>query len=406
MVPSLPERACPDFTGLKNPFTGWPENFSAPDKDYWENHKRFTMYCRAKELMRREETNPGSQSAGQVEYAWMALESIHDFSDKVSAIYDANKFYGVPPQVLTGALYQESVLMRLGIALDGGNYSCGIGQVNIQEWCHWANEQSAEKKLAMAWPEGVTCNSEEIANPTFVAPFYEIAKSRLNGQPEYRLLKEHFANISYADVKDGFPAASEELQSLRYQATRSFIDNCSDVRNGILAKANELALLYNTFVPTALKNKDRYSEGDKFQRSCKQNPTDNAYPLHTGWLIAVAAYNAGPGSFAALSYYNHWDRSRVEDPATWEGFYADQMIESFYWAGRYNESTGQLDYLGLDGEQRSWAWWKACVAQRHIARVIQNVQLNSNFFVETLEDEYTCQRSGVPEFRRNSSGVK
>ena len=416
MVPSLPDRACLDLSSLKNPFDGWPSDLNSEDKHYWETHRRHIIYCRSKEVMKREATQPGSQPAGRVEYAWMVVESISNFDEKVNAIYDANRIYGVPYQVLTGALYQESVLMQLGISRDGGNYSCGIGQVNLEEWCHWANRQTPEQKQQMGWPAGIDCDATQVIDPKYIAPFYEVAKTRLNGLPEYRLLKEHFQNIPYARVRDQFPEADESTQKLRYQVSRSFIDNCSEARNGIMAKANELAQLYSAFVPAGIKVRDRYENGARFNRSCRQEPANNAYPLHTGWLMAVASYNAGPNSLEALAYYNHWNKNDIQNPQTWNGFYADKMIESFYWAGKFNPRTQELDYRGYEGQNKSWRWWKACIVQRHIARVIQHVQLTDNFIVDTLEGENSCRQAEyenghlvnafVPEIRQRSSGVK
>ena len=415
MVPDRPSRPCLDLTEVKNPLGDWPD-LSREERDFWVTHRRYATFCRSQEILRREKNRPGSQNSERIELAWMAVEAIYDHDEKVDAIYEAKKLYGMPPLVLTGALYQESLLMPLGIAEDGKNYSCGIGQVNIIEWCHWANNQSEQKQRSLNWPKGLDCDSEDITKPEFIAPFYEIAKTRLNGLPEYRLLKEHFANISFDDVKNGFPSASNDTQRLRYQAARSFIDNCSDVRNGILAKANEVAKLYAAYVPEAVKQKDHYTGGERFHRRCQQDLGDT-YPLPKSWLMAVAAYNAGNNMLDAMAYYNHWDKRAWETSSTWDNFSVEKMIESFFWAGKYNPTTDYLDFTDLRGKHDQLAWWTTCVAQRHIAWVVQHVQLDSNFLVDSLEDGFQCRRSEfnergklvrswVPDFRKRSSGRK
>lgn len=415
MIPSLPKKECPDLTDVENVWKDWPSDISPEEKTYWNSRRRHLTYCRATEQLRREEANPGSQDGGKLELAWMHQHSVENYDRKVNVVYRASNTYGVPPQVLVGALYQESLFMELGIANDGGNFSCGIGQVNVVEWCHWANKQSEEKKDLMNWPSSpVDCDSGLIS-PELVSPFYQIAKSRLGGQPEYKLLKKHFAGITLPQVINGFPAASEQTQKLRFQAVRSFIDNCSDVDNGIMAKANELANLYQNFVPETLKRAERYAEGERFRRNCQQQIGTNAYPLHSGWLAAVAAYNAGPRSFEAMAHYYRWTQNDLRNPAIWNGFNGKKMVEGLYWGGKYNPSTDQIDYIGLDGSRRSWGWYKACVVQRHVARVVQHVTLLPDFFIDTLEGAFPCKKSiiengklissGVPVTRQKSSGV-
>ena len=186
-------------------------------------------------------------------------------------------------------------------------------------------------------------------------------------------MPEHFGGISFPSVVRQFPAATEEQQHLRYQLANSFINNCSDINYGIMAAASELNHIYTHFIPDALKQKDRYAPGQGFQRACRYQPSDNAYPLHTGWLMAVAAYNAGPRAVDAVAYYQQWDKVAVEDPVTWDNFHADKLIESLYWAGRYNPQNDLIEFRGLNGEERNWQWFKGCVVQRHVARIVQHV---------------------------------
>jgi hypothetical protein len=262
----------------------------------------------------------------------------------------------------------------------------------------------------------VDCIDSSVVNLSYLGPLYDIAKTRFDTLPEYRLDKSHFAGITLADVIDKWPAATVDTQILRFQLIRSFIDNCTDPKLGILAKASELKSLYDNFISSAFQNKDRYSANIRFNRQCRQTPKDNAYPLHTGWLMAVAAYNAGPRAVDALAFYNQWNPAAFNDPATVADFMGDKIVESIYWAGKYNSTTDKIDYVNLDGQSRSWPWFTACVAQRHVARVMQNVTLLPEYFVDTLEGQYPCAKStvdpsgklqtSVPPVRQISSGTK
>src|SRR5690606_1495929 len=99
------------------------------------------------------------------------------------AVYEASLAYDIPVQTLIGGLYQESLFSELGIASDGGNYSCGIGQANLLEWCGWASEQSEDLRQKLSWPN-VRCSELSLS---LVKPFYQIALKKLKGEPEYKL---------------------------------------------------------------------------------------------------------------------------------------------------------------------------------------------------------------------------
>jgi hypothetical protein len=418
MVPHKSARPCLDLSGLANPVKDWPVGLSPEDNEYWYRERRGFNICRSEEVMRRETANPGSQNRSHVELAWMALDSLRNQDVKVNAIYEASRLSGVPLHVLTGAVYQESLFAELGIADDGGNFSCGVQQINIIGWCDWANKQSAETKKAMGWPQkAVACNNKEHVSLPLFRPLYEIAKTRLGDLPVYRLNKDHFANIPLESFVGQWPKASSSVQQYRYQLIRSFVENCSDPRKGILAKGDELAGIYKQFVPAALKNKDRYARGEGFSRSCREKQANNAYPLHTGWLLAVAAYNAGPRAIDAVAHYNRWDRDDINDPQVVRELQPTDVVTSLYWAGKYNPRNDLIEFDGLHGNKRNWTWFKGCVAQRHIARVMQHVTFLPDFFVDTLENGVPCARStfdedgdliktAVPEARQKSSGRK
>jgi hypothetical protein len=419
MVAHTENVPCLDLTGVKNPLGDWPADLPADQKAFWYSHRRGLSYCRARELMNREAASPGSASGGALELSWMVTESIKHYATKVAAIYEASDLTGVPPHVLTGAIYQESLFAELGIADDGGNYSCGMEQINLKGWCAWANQQPLLERKAMGWPAGIKdCNGDGILAMSLMKPFYDIAVSRLNGLPEYRLQAEHFKKIPQSAVVGAWPPAAPEIQTLRYKAIKSFIENCSDPRRGILAKAAELRSIYDTKVSNAFKGKERYSGNERFQRKCARVPKDDTYPLHSGWLMSVAAYNAGTRAVDAIAFYNAWTKDKFNDPEMVRHFTSDQIIDSIYWTGKYNPVTDRMDYTNIDGTFRSWTFYTACVAQRHIARVMQNVTLLPEYFVTSLDDSANpCKKSvfdengklvlsGVPPFRQVSPGRK
>jgi hypothetical protein len=408
MVPSVPPQPCLDLSTVVDQSKDWPVGISQQVQDYWTSHRRYNSYCRATETLRREQVTPGSQTTGAIEAAWMITNSVHASDIKVAAIDEASRVSGIPPHVLTGAIYQESLFAELGISSDGGNYSCGVEQINLIGWCNWANQQSFHEKQLMNWPTGhVDCSDPDLMNLKLFDPIYAIAKTRLNGLPEYRLVQSHFQNIPLSSIESQWPSASSATQALRYRLIYSFINNCSDPRKGILATANELKGLYEGFVSAAFQAKDRYPAGQHFNRTCEYPIRGNAYPLQSGWLLAVAAYNAGPRAIEALAYYNHWDRNAINDPNVVQNFTPDQIVSSLYWSGKYNPSSNLIDYLSYDQTNSSWRWFTECVVQRHVARVMQNVTLLPNFFVDTLEGQFPCSKTTPPPpARQASSGVK
>jgi len=418
MVPHRADRPCLDLSAVASPLKDWPERLSPEDKQYWYSQRRGLDLCRAEEVLRREKASPGSQSAGVLELSTMTVDSVNHSEEKIDAIYEASRTYGVPQQVLTGAVYQESLFSELGIAEDGGNFSCGVEQINLFGWCGWMNKQSDADKQAMGWPtQRMNCEDSNTIKLSLFKPVYEIAKARLAGKPEYLLHKEHFANIPLSSFVSQWPAAAPEVQQLRYQLITSYINNCSEPRKGILAKANELADIYGMFVPEGLKAKDHYSGSDRFKRSCKEVQGNNVYPLHAGWLLAVASYNAGPRAVDAVAHYNQWSPESAANPAKLANFTPNDIVTSLYWGGKYNPSNDMIEFNSLNnGSPRSWTWFKGCVAQRHVARVMQHVTLLPEFFVDSLEGNSPCARStvdssghlvqtSVPLPRQTSSGV-
>ncbi len=418
LVPSVPNRPCLDLSAVADPRKDWPAQIPADDLRYWKETKRPLQYCRALEVERREREMPGTFPPGALQLAWMQRLSARNHRGKTRAIYMASREYNVPVHVLTGALYQESLIAEIGISPDGNNYSCGIGQFNVLGWCGWANSVNENLKAKLGWPaEGVKC---EVLQRTMVAPFYEFAKVKLGGAPIYKMGPHHFAEIKFEDVVSGFPAASESIQRTRFQAIKSFVDHCSDATYGIRAKALELSDIYRRYIPAGMKEQEILPHGGRaIHRGCRDTGYDQTYPLHTGWLLAVASYNAGPTAVDVMAHYNRWDADRMKRASTFDGFSPAQLVESLFWGGRYNPATDQIEFTTRAGKQMTWTWFRECVVQRHVARIVQHVLLpNVAVPIESLEGLFGCAKSkidpetgaviqsGVPPHRQVSSGTK
>ena len=406
VIYSEPNYACLDLSSVANPLSDFPAGMSASDIAMWKTDRaKGLTVCRAHEILRRDQEKPGTQKAGEVELAWMRVLSLKDTAGKIDEIDDASERTGMPSQILFGALTQESLMADLGLAQDGGNFSCGIGQLNIQEWCRFAQAASPGLQRQMGWPRGQTGEicSDPVLMPVLAKPFYEIGLKNLGAAPSYRLLPEHLKNIKFEDVVAEFPDASSEIQHLRFSAVQSFLANCSDYRYGIPAKAHELERIFHTSVPEALQGVQTYSKGESFHRACRGKAAD-VYPLHTGWLLADAIYNAGPGIVTSLEYYLDLDAVSTNSPQTWLNFRPTDLISALYWAGKYNSQTGFLESFDFDGHLQNRTWYKSCVVQRHIARVIQHVTLPGYLIADTLEGSDGCSKSTVPAARQVSSG--
>lgn len=416
IIPHPAQRACLDLTQVKDVFKDWPAGITEEDMTYWTTQRRGLDFCRSKELLRREELLPGSYSSGNVQLAWMRVLAIDFYQTKIDAVYEASRTYGMPTQILAGALFQESLFSQLGIAADGGNYSCGIGQINVSEWCAWAVKQSDQKKLEMGFPWGaVNCSQAQLA---FVKPLYEIALTKLNGAPEYKLMPDHFAGIALDDVVSSFPPATREIQEQRFQMVTSFLGNCRDPHDGIMAKAHQIADIYRRYVPAGIKEHDLYASGEKYQRSCRGGGEEKYHPVGASWLLAVGVYNAGPRAVDAMAFYNRWTKEQLDLADSFADFDPVKMVESFYWGGWYSAVDDKIHFIGRNGQELTWDWFKGCVLQRHIARVVQHATLpGTPKYIDSLENGIACKRSsvdpvtgelvsGVPDFRKVSSGQK
>ncbi len=375
---------CPDFSAVTNIWDEFPAGMSADEINEWKlNRAPDLKLCRYNELQIREAANPGTFTPVQVQIAWMVTSGGKNPEKKLESVVSASKRSGIPPHVLLGAITQESLLSSLGISPDGGNYSCGIAQLNISEWCEGMQALSQAEKDALKWP-AVACSS---INSAMVGPFYNIAVKRLGNRPEYRITSTDFSGIIAVDVK---------LPEKTFQAVNSFIQNCQNDELSIRFKAANLKNLFVNFVPQAMKTREIYSPQTPRQSSCKVQNTTSYYPLHTGWLLAVAAYNAGP---RVTSLVEHYFQGTV--PA----MSPKDLVEALHWGGKVKPGSSSVVFTGANGKTLTQSWYKSCVVQRHVSRVVQHVTLPGQTILKSLE-KVPCANGEVPEYRRNSSGIK
>lgn len=378
---------CPDFSRVKDPFTDFPGYMTAGEIRLWKfERSKDLKLCRYTEALNREEERPGTLTAIQKQIAWMIVEGGKNIPEKLSAIQKATDKYHMPPHVLMGAITQESLLASLGISPDGGNYSCGVAQLNIQEWCEGASRLSWQERQNMGWPQ-VDCRN---LPANIVAPFYAIAEKRLGNRPAYMIQSNDFRGISFSDV-------SSKMNETQFKAVSSFVNNCQNDNYSIQFKAQTINHLFVNFVPNALKFQSRYSGPTNFGSSCKIPFKSNYYPLHTGWLLAVAAYNAGPREVSLVEHYFKVKNNQfpVLSPT--------DLIEALFWGGQVKASNKKVYFVGQNGRLSSQSWYKSCVVQRHVSRVIEHVTKPGVTLARSLEKE-ACSTK-VPAYRLNSSGV-
>lgn len=392
IIPGVPSRPCPDLSDLVNPLKDEP---SLPEKEltWWKSQKFGLSYCRSKEVFRREKEDPGSQTAGAIELSWMRINAVNDRDLKVKTVYDASSANQVPPHILTGAFMQESIFAPLGVADDGGNFSCGVGQINMSEWCDWAETQSSSKKKSMNWPtDGVDCGAE--SSKTFAKPFYDIAVERLGSLPTYRMTAAHLQKIPLKSVSPAWSDVSSSVQKRRYELVTAFLNSCLKIEDAIPAKAYQLRKLYNYFVPQGLKQHEVYKSKEKYNKQCSRPHDSKVYPVQTGWLVAVGAYNAGAKVQDAMAYTRRWSKKDIESKETFKGFTPQGLVSSIYNVGKLNPKTGRVEFKDLNGDLTSWSPFKICILQRHIARVVQHVtEPGVAPLVDSLEGAAGCKKT-------------
>jgi hypothetical protein len=390
---------CPDFSKVENVYTDYPDSFSTEDIKEWKNNKAADLrLCRNKEVLKRESAKAGTYNAGTIENAWMVVNGGEKVQEKLEAVQSASVKYQIPPQVLMGAMRQESLLSSLGVSPDGGNYSCGMSQLNIQEWCNSINKLSAEEKTQLGWPLNISC--EETNLPTdIVKPFYDIAVLKLGNRPSYQLTSADFQGITFDQVSSSL-SGSEEAKKDKFQAISSFVNHCQDIKLSVDFKARTLRGLFLNFVPKELREKNTYREGETFTKQCASPYMSNAYPLHTGWLLAVAMYNAGPRQRALVDHY-----FQIKDN-NYPSLTPLDLIEALHWGGKAKKRSDLLEFKDQDNNKLTQKWFKSCIVQRHVARVIQHATLPAESIAKSLEQD-GCKNNGeIPDYRKKSSGVK
>ncbi len=395
---------CLDLSGVVNPVSDLPTTLTPDEVIYWSiDHKPDLNVCRAREVDRREKTFPGSMTKTALAWAWMWNKQADHIDEKLLATYEAAEAANMPPQILFGALKQESLLSDLGISVDGGNYSCGIGQTNVGEWCRFMNSFSDVDQIAFGWPVGISCAADVLPSE-IVKSFYDIALKKLGGRPDYELTPKEFAGILYDDVVVSFPPAIESIQKNRFTAISSFVKNCSDSKLGIAAKGKILNGLFSG-IPQGLKDAEKYPAGTTFPRSCMRKYQSPYFPLHTGWLLADAVYNAGEREISLLQHYFRMTVSSHESGSDWKTLTPHDLIEALYWGGKWNSKTKKIEYKSVYGIDASQTWFKSCVVQRHIARVIQYATLPGAVIANSLET-IPCAKTDPSADRQKSSGKK
>jgi hypothetical protein len=395
---------CLDLTTVTNPFADFPPGMSEAETKFWTvDHRADLSFCRSKEVQRREAVHPGSQSAGYLETAWMWVKQAEDLPAKINAIYDAAEKADMPPHILFGALKQESLLSNLGITVDGANFSCGIGQINVLEWCQYMRKLPETEQARMNWPVGLSCGVDTLSTE-LVRPFYEIALAKLHGRPDYELTPAEFAGITEKDVVKHFPSGDATLQKNRFLAVSNFVKYCSDLNYGIAAKGRELRRLFDGSVPEPLKKIQVYKPGTTFPSSCQRPYRSKFFPLHTGWLLADAIYNAGDRQVSVLEYYYRMTKATHESGTAWANLSPIGLIEGLHWGGKWNEESKKIEYTSVYGTEGSQSWFKTCVVQRHIANVIQYAALPGYTIAHSLEQGGGCSQTTVPEYRKKSLG--
>lgn len=378
---------CPDFSRVNDPFTDFPTYMSDAEIRLWKfDRPKDLKLCRYTEALNRENERPGTLTAIQKQIAWMIVEGGKNTKTKLAAIQKAVAKYHMPPHVLMGAITQESLLASLGISPDGGNYSCGVAQLNINEWCEGASRLSWKERQEMAWPQ-IDCRK---LPSNIVSPFYAIAEKRLGDRPSYMITASDFSGIKFESV-------SSKMNQKQFQAVSSFVNNCQNDTYSIQFKARTLNNLFVNFVPSALKSQSIYNKPTSFGASCKVPFNSKYYPLHTGWLLAVAAYNAGPREVSLVEHYFQVKNNQFPQISPTD------LIEALFWGGKVKASNKKVYFVGQNGRLTSQSWYKSCVVQRHVARVIEHVTKPGVTLARSLEKE-SCSKN-VPAYRLNSSGV-
>ena len=192
-----------------------------------------------------------------------------DHDEKVAAVYAAAEEYNLSPVVLAGAILQESGAADLGIGRDFDNWTCGLSQISVNEWCPWIESKSPEFQDQLGWPRELIAQfkahhlgTDICAENTFIArehvrPFQAIAidrmKKDIHSKVEYLLRPEYLIQpkpIEFQEVAESMKQISHQHQSnfaedddaqmIRYKMTKSYAENCSNHKLAVPAMAQNL----------------------------------------------------------------------------------------------------------------------------------------------------------------------
>ena len=336
----------------------------------------------------------------------------------VDSVYEASKAYDMPPNVLYGALRQESSLIDYGIIYDLGNYSCGMAQINISEWCQYVHTLSKEKQNELGWPASITdCDNK--VKPKWLGKVYRALNPQL------------FQNTSAATIGDtdedsssffsstptptpkptATPNAEEaddfgtntlkftqyiqthRTHSAKEQAVLSFVNHCGHFQYAIPAKAEILRNIFDTSVPAVFKNTEVYknNEGPK-KWSCKVPYPSTFYPFHTGWLIADGIYNLGDELVDMVVDKVKKDYSKLKNPV--------DLLYAIKEAGVLSPKTEMLNYQAIDSKKtKATSWFRTCIVDRHLTNVV-NFTLQNEFKQTELIISDPCENFIVPDNAR------
>lgn len=238
---------------------------------------------------------------------WLTLHLYIDREEKIELLYKAAEKYGMPPQFLYGVVNLEGLITDQGIISDGENYSCGTGSLNIMQYCKWASSLDETGRKNLGWPSGIPCD-ESVLPAAIVRSVFrsaDLSNSSTRATPgrevwtiqmrplEADLVSDETIQAGIRRVisegrEEGVKADPHQLAAIR-----SFTRTCSDPKQAIPAIAFSLKDIFDRLVPRALREQQRYSESETFEKLCKHPYSSKYFPLHAGWLFAYGIHNRG-----------------------------------------------------------------------------------------------------------------
>jgi hypothetical protein len=396
-----------DYTDLSAlPATCVEETAPSFPSDNLASGDSYALHEQIKTMMERTNGNFDNENAEHFLDDWGLFLSASDAKAKVEDIYAAANAQNMPPQVLTGALMQESSMGNLGISRDFNNWSCGIGQLNVNEWCDWANQADPATQAQIGWPTAeiaavVAANhvkgkddldvcSGNFLRAQHVKPFYDAGMKKMcdghMNRPESMLVRDEMnaAIPSFEDAAADMdfttkmpvsklnckhrnryndecltikPTKNEAAAAnLRYLIAKSFSTSCTDHTFGIPAKAYNLRLIHDELKPY-ITQAQQYPEGSTYARKCMQTPTSRAYPLSVSWLLADAVYNAGEEIIPGVEKY--W----TDHHMTPEQVSPRDLVNAIDYTLNERKYKKHLELIGI------------CEARFHIRNVVRNMTL-------------------------------